>query len=84
MCKQEPISRIEMHVTCQITGSRYPSLYMSEHLPPCILQLVDWVIWIIMGGAETQDLVVLLPCSLPALSTAVHDLKITHMKSVQG
>ncbi len=48
---------------------------MREHLPPRVLQLVERMIWITVRRAETQELVVLLPCSLPALRAAVHHLK---------
>lgn len=47
---------------------------MKCHLPPCLLQLIERMQGVILGGAWAQDPMVLLSSCQPTLCTAVHHL----------
>lgn len=50
--------------------------YLHKALsPPRILQLVDGMVRIFLGGTQTQNSMVLIRCSLSTLAAAVHHLK---------
>lgn len=47
---------------------------MKCYLPPCLLQLIERVQGVILGGTWAQDLMVLLSSCQPAFGTAIHHL----------
>lgn len=47
---------------------------MKCHLPPCLLQLIERMQGVILGGAWAQDPMVLLSSCQPTFCTAVHHL----------
>lgn len=47
---------------------------MKCHLPPCLLQLIERMQGVVLGGAWAQDPVVLLSGCQPTFCTAVHHL----------
>lgn len=55
--------------------ARTKHIPMNHVSPPCIFKLVDGVVRIFLGGAQTQNSMILICCSLSTLAATVHHLK---------
>lgn len=65
---------------------KWLSSFINDVSPPRILKLVDRVVWIFLGGPQTQHSMVLICCSLSTFAAAVHHLgrKTVWIKTGQG